>query len=159
MFQATSSNAGNLINELPYILMTKALPTVSGIIIFVIGQNILEFYIKPKKKYKDIKAEIANALLFYANIYHNPVPVCSTVMKSEREEAQKELRKLAGKLDGFIEERSYYKGPGDEKIKKAHSCLIGLANSLESEYPEFIIKQNEERVKELRELLNLSNID
>lgn len=159
LFQATASNASDSINELPYILITKALPIISGIIIFVIGQIALELYIKPLKRYKEIKSEIVKALVFYANIYYNPVPVSSTVMKSEREEAQKELRKLAGELNGFTEERSYYKGPGDEKIKKASSCLIGLSNSLESVHPELDIEHNEKRVKELKELLNLSYID
>lgn len=160
LFLLTASSAEDPIGKMSGTLQIKIiLPIISGVLIFILGQIILELYLKPLKRYKEIKAEIVNALVYYANIYYNPVLVGTVSLKAEREEAKKELRKLAAKLTGFTEERSYYRGPGDEKIIKASSCLIGLSNSLESTHPDLEIQHNEERVKKLKELLNLSNVD
>lgn len=85
LLQATIANANATISKVPASLQTKILPTVvSGVLVFVLGQIILELLIKPYKKYKELKSEIAYSLVYYAYIYSNPVPVGTTYMISDR---------------------------------------------------------------------------
>lgn len=46
---------------------------VSGTLVFVVGQIILKFIIEPIHKQKEIIGEIADALIYYANLYTHPV--------------------------------------------------------------------------------------
>jgi hypothetical protein len=80
-------------------------------------------------------------------------------IQSERDEAQRELRKLAAMLTGFSEERLFFRWPRVKIIKEVSSCLVGLSNSLESPHPDKILEHNESRVKKIRKMLYLRITD
>ena len=124
---------------------------ITGVIIFIISQYILEIIIKPYIRYKNIKYKIMNGLKFYSRIITNPLsleyfeknPLLKTEFtKEKRKEYQNkvndylkisdEIRKLYCELDEF-----YYAIPKwfrktfiKDNVEEASSNLIGLSNSL-----------------------------
>ena len=55
-----------------YYFITIFATVISGTLIFVIGQIILKFIIEPIHKQKEIIGEIADALIYYADVFSNP---------------------------------------------------------------------------------------
>ena len=103
---------------------------VSGVSVFILGQLFIEFIMKPIQEFKDIRARVAWALVYYANIYCNPEDASN---KSEKHDiASEKLRMLAADLEAFIIRKPtllklFY---NDKKILEASSKLIGLSNSV-----------------------------
>lgn len=160
LFENTASNTKYVIEKMPASIQTKILPTVvSGVLVFILGQLFLELIIKPLQKYKEIKSEIAFSLVYYADLYYNPVPSGMETKDPEREAARKELRKLAAKLTGFAEEKWLFNWPKLENIKEAETCLIGLANGMMSTHTNLQVTENEERVKKIKKLIDLKIVD
>lgn len=45
---------------------------ISGVLVFVLGQIFIEFYLYPKKELNELRGKISWALVYYANVYSNP---------------------------------------------------------------------------------------
>ena len=156
---ATGSNAINItLNSSDNVFWT----IFAGVFVFVLGQLFIELILNPIKRYKKIKSNIAYCLVFYANIYMNPVAtkvyLNSKKEKITRDKIRDKIRMLAAELSGFTEER-FFCWPNVETIKKVSSLLIGLSNSLESVDPNRLVEHTDDRVKEIKELLKLKSID
>ena len=150
---ATGSNAINITLNSSYNVFWTIF---AGVCVFVLGQLFIELILNPIKRYKKIKSNIAYCLVFYANIYMNPVTtkeyLNSKKEKNARDKIRDKIRKLAAELSGFTEER-FLNWPNVETIKKVSSLLIGLSNSLESVDTNRLAGYNDDRVKEIKELL------
>lgn len=103
---------------------------VSGALVFILGQLFIEFILKPIQEFKDIRARVAWALVYYANIYSNPQDV---KYKSEKyDTASEKLRMLSADLEAFVIRKPKLLNLffDDKKILEARSELIGLSNSV-----------------------------
>ena len=114
-------------------LITVLLTVVSGVLVFVVGQIVLECYIKPLQEYHKIKSEIGFLLLYYANVFMNPIDIDRWGSLSEWEdknysEASNKLREAAAKLEGFKQQKVFF--IKKSRIEEAEKGLIGLSNSL-----------------------------
>lgn len=156
---ATGSNAINItLNSSDNVFWT----IFAGVCVFVLGQLFIELILNPIKRYKKIKANIAYCLVFYANIYLNPITTKeyfdNKIEKNTRDEIRERIRKLAADLSSFTEER-FFDWPNVKAIKEVSSLLIGLSNSLESSDPNRQVEYNDDRVKKIKKLLKLKSID
>ena len=156
---ATGSNAINItLNSSDNVFWT----IFAGVCVFVLGQLFIELILNPLKRYKKIKANIAYCLVFYANVYMNPVTtkvyLDSKKEKIARDKIRDKIRKLAAELSGFTEER-FFNWPNVDTIKKVSSLLIGLSNSLESVDPNRLVEYTDDRVIKIKELLKLKSIE
>nr|DAV58427.1 MAG TPA: hypothetical protein [Caudoviricetes sp.] len=144
------------------IVVTPLLTTLSGVLVFVIGQIILECYIKPLQEYHKIKSEISFLLVLYANVYMNPEiygenkgALYTTKEKERRIIAEKELREAAAKLIGIKQQKPLLVKKDD--ITEASANLIGLSNGLYSSVTnqEIQMKENELCRKKIKKSLHL----
>ena len=108
---------------------------LSGVSVFVIGQLIVKLAIEPIHEYRKLCGEIADALIFYANV---SVRYTNTGMPKElQEEAQRTYRRLAGQLYARAHVIRLYPvwslvglAPRRKDLAKASSNLIGLSNNV-----------------------------
>ncbi|MFA6422301.1 MAG: hypothetical protein WCV92_02810 [Candidatus Buchananbacteria bacterium] len=113
--------------------MTIFLTIISGVLIFVIGQVIQKFIIEPIYQQKQVIGNIADSLIFYANIYSNPIK-----SKDKRyENASKKLRELSTQLTSKTYLIPFYNSLSKLKIvknknviKEVHKKLLLLSNRL-----------------------------
>jgi hypothetical protein len=113
--------------------MTVFLTVLSGVLIFVLGQLILKLVIEPVQEFKRTVADIALALIEYANVYANPGVADQEVAKKVSEE----LRKLASRLHSQIYlipsyqvTAKVFRLPSRKKITNCSEDLIGLSNGV-----------------------------
>jgi hypothetical protein len=129
---------------------------LSGTFVFILGQLGLELFIKPLRRYKEIKAKIAYNLVYYANIYMNPVTHKEyeyEIIKNERLTTQENLRRLAAEIAGFAYEKWFFNYPSKKKIFDVEKALIGLSNSLVTENSDIVVEMAEDRVRIIKESL------
>ena len=121
--------------------LITAIITLAGAIILFILQDIYQLSIKnPYEQYLEIRARIAREMVFYANIYSNPIALCvngELNKNQEYENAQTALRELAADLTGVFEVIKHrrismwlFNIPDIDKIVEVKEALIGLSNSL-----------------------------
>jgi len=114
--------------------MNTFLTIISGVAVFVVGQFVLELFIKPWNKYRSIKSKIVyilayNAHQLYYALDYNCKESDSDLIRYRR--ASHELRNVAAELIGFIEEKHpLFFIPRKEQIYKASSQLIALSNGV-----------------------------
>ncbi|MFZ2160808.1 MAG: hypothetical protein WAW02_01195 [Sideroxyarcus sp.] len=104
---------------------------VAGAGTFVLGQIVLKLLIDPVQSFKATVAEIANKLIFYANIYANPKP-----LGDEKQTAMSEdFRVLSSKLQSHMHQipaynisRCIFGLPSKKQVATASSKLIFLHN-------------------------------
>lgn len=143
-------------SEIFKIFLTSALTIVGGVIVYALSQIILKFIIEPIHGQKKIIGEIADALIFYGNIYCNP----GIGPKEKIDEASEKLRQLATLLQsrthlipcyGFFEKIRIVNKTS--AIKEASRNLIGLSNSVYK--PPVGGWSPLEYAREIKKLLNL----
>lgn len=113
--------------------MAVFLTIVSGVMVFVMGQLILKLLIDPVQEFKKTVADVAMALIEYANIYSNPEVADQGVAKK----ASEELRKLSSRLNSQIYlvplyqfTAKVFRLPSKEKILTSSKNLMGLSNGV-----------------------------
>jgi len=149
-----------------YYLLTIFATVVSGTLIFVTGQIILKFIIEPIHKQKEIIGEIADALIYYANVYTHPVfkdESKNSEVGKKREKGHEEFRKFACQIVSKTQLIPYYETLSTlkivtkkQKIIKARGNLIGLSNGMWSCIDSEGIKHNDRDAEELKSLLDLN---
>jgi hypothetical protein len=129
---------------------------ISGVLVFIIGEIIVRFFLNPLYKFKEIKGEIASTLLFHANNYgreiiridfkvnlqpeselqENEKIKSPEKINDELKQARKETRSVAAKLISSAESIPFYKimagmkiVPTKKNISSSKSNLIWLSNS------------------------------
>lgn len=106
---------------------------LSGVLVFVIGQLLVKFAIEPMHEYRKLCGEIADALVFYANVTAR----YTGIQKELLEEAQRTYRRLAGQLYARAHVIRLYPVwafvrlvPRRKDLAQASSSLIGLSNNV-----------------------------
>jgi hypothetical protein len=135
--------------------MTIALTILSGLALLVVGQIIIRSFIDPVYELRKLRGEIADALIFYANLYMNPGHEHKT---PEIDAAINALWSLGSRLEARSHAIPFYRLfallraiPPRDSIERARSNLIGLSNSIYRGN----LDHNERRRREIIETLNL----
>lgn len=133
------------------IIITPLITTITGVSVFIIGQIIMECYVKPLQEYHRIKAEVSYLLVLYANVFMNPEIIdrnndiqFTLEEKERRKRAGNELREAAAKIVGFKQQKPFF--VKKDNIEEASKNLIGLSNSL------YVFKKDEDKRIQLNEL-------
>lgn len=79
-------------SDLATALVTAASTALFAAVVFVIGQFVLRWLIEPLQEYRELRGEVAHALLYYANV------VEGFTSPEDIQGARKHLRGLASKL-------------------------------------------------------------
>ena len=113
--------------------MIVFLTIFSGVVTFVLGQVVLKLLIDPVQEFKKTIADIALALIEYANIYANPGVANVEVAKK----ASDEFRKLSSRLNAqmyLIPSYNFtaklFRLPSREEVVDSAKNLIGLSNGV-----------------------------
>ena len=138
--------------ELYKIVLTSCLTIFGGVFVFTIGQLISKFLIEPIHEQSKCIGEIADALIFYANLYASP----GTDMPEKRHEASKSLRQYGSliiskthmiKFYSLLEKLGLVRKQKD--ILEASQELIRLSNSIYSGKYVFNITSRQKIMKAL----------
>jgi hypothetical protein len=137
--------------------MTVFLTVLSGVITFVLGQLIIKLLVDPVHDFRRTVADIALALIEYANVYANPGVAGSEVEKKVSEE----LRRLSSRLNAQMYLIPCYRLtakifglPSREKVVDAASNLIGLSNGVFRSASDLVLV-NVERSDKIRNVLGI----
>jgi hypothetical protein len=123
--------------------MADVTTAVLAVLVFVLTQGFLMLVLEPVREQRRLIGEVANALLFYANV----MPMESMewggqvytvgAERDELEEARKALRELAGRLRGSLWSIPFYDllaltgfVPKLADVLEASNQLVGWSNSL-----------------------------
>lgn len=124
---------------------------LSGVLVFIISQFVLELVIKPRVKYKETLSKILYSLTYYADVISNPLKASQEKTKedfdcfnnSKYALASDELRKLGSEIRAF---------PFKKKMNQHISQeLILLSNSL-WEYKNSTTSKKDRNSTHLRDL-------
>lgn len=135
--------------------MTTALTILSGLALLVVGQIIIRSFIDPIYELRNLRGEIADALIFYGNLYMNPGYEHKT---PEIDAAVNALRLLGSRLEARTHAIPFYRLfallraiPPSASIERARRNLIGLSNSIYRGN----LDHNQRNRREIIEALNL----
>ncbi len=120
-------------SEVERIVITSCSTVVVGVFVLVAGQILTKFFIEPIHEQFRVIGEIADSLVFYANVYSNP----GTAPRENMDEASMKLRQQASRLRartsavrwyGLWEKLRVVRRRGN--IVEAAGNLIGLSNCI-----------------------------
>lgn len=141
------------------IVLTASITIAGGVIVYTIGHLFVAVFVEPIHRLRSLIGEIADSLVFYANVYSNP----GLGQKERMDEASETLRHQASQLRareysvpwyslwsfmGLVREKA--------KIEEASAELIGLSNSVHRSEPNLGI-QNYRRQEKIKELLGIKS--
>lgn len=138
----------NFFDTIKNLLTNTTFTTVlTGVLVYAISQFILELYINPRKKYKELKERIAYSITLYSCFYHNPYDLFNKENNAQAMElyskASQEMRKMGAELAGYISTVPNFRKSKKEKLKKALQGIIGISNGFFNNSENFnIIKDN-----------------
>jgi hypothetical protein len=123
----------------------------------VFGQIVLKLLIDPIQEFKRVVAEIAHALIEYANVFSNP-----GILGPEKEnKVSEEFRKLSSRLNAQMYLVPAYGVtsrlfclPSKEKVTAAAGYLIGLSNGFGGNNPDRDMR-NMYRAQHIRDSLGI----
>lgn len=128
---------------------------VVGVSVFVIGQILIRFAIEPYQHYRQKTGEIAEALIYFANIYGEGL------RDEEVTEARAHLRLLAASLlssvlliPGYTIWQVLPWIPWKKDILEARGCLMRLSNLAGKTSPVLEYSPHNDR-KKIEELLKI----
>ena len=131
------------------------LTVISGVLVFVLGQLFIEYFLKPIQSYKQLRAKIAYNLTLYAHFYMNPRKI--TQKNEDYSNASYDLRKLAAEVDSMIELKPFWNFFIARKttLREVSKNLIGLSNGFYSDNSLPTIQSNDTCRKNIYALLKL----
>ena len=131
---------------------------ISGVLVFVLGQIVNEYYIKPIHNYKELRAKISYSLILYANLYANPVLFNSNNLNknAESDHASMELRRLAAEIAAMIELKPMLCPfiANKDTLFEVSRNLIGLSNGFYCTDSN-MARDNEKRRNEICDLIGI----
>jgi len=136
------------------IVLTSSLTVLGGILVFVVGRIIEKFVIEPIHEQSRLIGEIADSLIFYADLYSNP----GIGKREQMDEAKKVLREQASQLitrNNMIPCYKFWRYlslghlPKRADIIEAQKNLIGLSNSIHRGDPDVNARRRKEIEKRL----------
>jgi len=141
---------------IPESVAAALLTVFIGVVVYALGQIFSNFVIEPIHKQDEIRGEIADSLVFYADVYSNPK---SSTME-ERERASRDLRQKATLLTSRTYVIRGYRFlswvgvvPKKEDVFGACRNLIALSNSVFAEVHPSETYQWAEEIKRLLKLI------
>ena len=140
--------------------MELFLTVLSGVVVFVLGQFILEFLIKPIKEYFSLKQKILYSLTLYCNYYCNPYNIerNSTNVRriEEYNNAGNEMRKIGAEVAAFLGTIPKCFKKTRNKLDAVMHNLIGISNGFYRTNSESKLgRENHDLDKEIRNLLSI----
>lgn len=130
---------------------------ISGVMVYVISQLCIEYFLQPIKDYKELKAKTAYTLTHNAQYYSNP---CKQKHDTEGFWAQgaKDMRELASEIDAFAQIRPKYNIfiPSKNTLLSISRSVIGLSNSFyQKEGTLDLFSNNAKLVERIEKILKL----
>lgn len=123
----------NFISQFSSSGITACLTVLTGVLVFVLGQFVIKFFIEPIQAQAQLLGEIAHSVTFYANVEGNS----GLSDKEYVKEVSQTLRKQASQLRATAWTiRLYWLWqllriiPKKKNVIKASEQLIGWSNSL-----------------------------
>lgn len=114
--------------------MDTFLTIISGVIVFVISQFVMDFIIKPIKEYKSLKYKVLYTLTLYCNFYTNPYnsnhEEKNIRTKEEYAAVSSEIRKTGAEVAAFLGNVPWYLPLTRKKLNVVMHDLIGISNGL-----------------------------
>ena len=111
---------------------TTFITVLSGVLVYVISQLLLELYINPKKKYKELRERIIYSIALYCCYYHSPYNLLDENRnvrgKEDYESASREMRKIGAELAGYIGTIPRIRKKKIKKLKEVLGAIIGISN-------------------------------
>lgn len=140
--------------DIPQALITAGFAVISGFLLYLLKCWIDEGWLKYRRRYRELRAEIAYILIVYANVYAYIVDAPD----EWHEGASKEIRKTAARMGAFaIERPRFCPGVLDAKnLSNVSGELIGLSNRMYSKNSKYqMMDENLDCVKKIKSLLKL----
>ncbi len=144
-------------SELWRIVLTAIFTVVGGSIVYAGGHFLVALFVEPIHRLRSLIGEIADTLIFYADVYSNP----GYGQKERMDEASEALRRQASQLRArahSVPWYSFWSFMGlvrkKAKIEEASAELIGLSNSVHRSDPNLGV-QNYRRRERIEELLGI----
>jgi hypothetical protein len=139
--------------ELSKALASACFTVIGSVIIFVLGQFCLKLVIEPIIDLRREIGSVANALVYYANIYVNPGGASKEVSDGASMDLRKHAASLREKSYAIILPNLWVRIgliPPVASLSKAATCLIALSNFVYcNPDPATIIKTREDAEKAL----------
>ena len=104
------------------------LTVISGVLVFILGQLFIEYFLKPIQEYKQLRAKISYSLTYYADLYMNPIESNKDIEKRWDNGSQK-MRELSAEVRSTIELRPFGNIfiPKKKKLVKVAENLMGIS--------------------------------
>ena len=121
-------------NEITYSVNNNNtfITVLSGVLVFVLSQFVLEFIISPRNKYRQLKERIIYTTSLYCCYYHSPYNLLdekqNVIGKENYEEASREMRKIGAELAGYIGTIPRIRFKKIKKLKEVLGAIIGISN-------------------------------
>jgi hypothetical protein len=132
------------------IFLTSGLTIIGGVLIYVFGQIVIRFFVDPYQHYRQIVAEIADALVYYGNISGGS-------NRQRQDEASNAFRQKASLLRVKAYGIPYYNKfakwrwvPPWSSIMEASSALIDLSNEVYKHDHEAIGQRRDAIIRNLK---------
>lgn len=131
---------------------------ISGVLVYVLSQLYMEYYMSPRKKYRELKEKIAYILTLYACYYSNPYNIDSDdckKIKYDYDQASYEIRKIGAELSGYIGNVPKFRWIKRKRLNEVKACIIGISNGLFKMNNDSPIKDNKENVEIIKKKLKI----
>ncbi|MFC2066797.1 hypothetical protein ACFLUO_07090 [Chloroflexota bacterium] len=122
-----------MMSEAWKIILTSIATITGGIIVYTVGHLLVALFIEPIHRLRSLIGEIADSLVFYADVYSNP----GCGQKERMDEASEVLRRQASQLRARAYSIPWYSlwslprlVRESAEIEDASAELIGLSNSI-----------------------------
>lgn len=115
------------------VFITTLSTILSGVIVFIISQLFIEFYLKPIQDFKKLKSKVLYTLSYYSKVYSNveSEPICNLESVLE---AEIQLSELACIVEAFSEMRPKYNKsiPHSDDLRKCGQEIRSISNRCRS---------------------------
>jgi hypothetical protein len=117
-------------SEIYKIILTSVLTIVGGVIVFVIGQMIVKFIIEPLNEQSKLIGEIANSLIFYANVGAKVEQYYYEQIKNAYTQEEPAKTVLTERYKQILQNHWESSDEAAKILREQASKLIGLTNSI-----------------------------
>lgn len=146
-------------------MLEAILAIAVGVIVYFLGRLFVALFVNPILSLRSLIGEIAESLVFYANVYCNPKVEQQDIIDEPSEKASEVFRRQASQLKARVHEISWYSlwervkvVRKEREIEEASSELMGLANSVRGDPmvgANKSAKENSRKKEKVEELLGI----